>query len=191
MDPQNHHTSNDPGDMVTAAPNGVASTGVIGPQTVRSWIILGASLGLALALYYGFLGSTWVDIIAELTATWTSKAINLLGGSTTVSGTLLISDNFVANVVAECTSIGPLILYVGAVVAYPASKRAKFVGAATGAVVLTAVNLVRIMSLFWIGEVYPEYLDVVHLLVWQSAIILLAIVMWLIWAGRLSGAAKR
>lgn len=47
------------------------------------------------------------------------------------------------------------------------------------------------MSLFWIGEVYPEYLDVAHLLVWQSDIILLAIVMWLIWAGRLSSAARR
>jgi len=47
------------------------------------------------------------------------------------------------------------------------------------------------MSLFWIVEVYPEYLNVTHLLVWQSAIILLAIVMWLIWAGRPSGAARR
>ena len=150
-----------------------------------------ARVNLALALYYGYLGSSWVDVIAEWTATWTSKAINLFGGSTTVSGTLLISDNFVANVVAECTAIGPIILYIGAVVAYPASKRAKLAGVAAGVVVLTAVNLVRIISLFWIGEAYPEYLDVVHLLVWQSVIILLAIIMWLLWAGRLSGAAQR
>jgi exosortase/archaeosortase family protein len=190
MNPQNDQTPDSAGDLVAAGSNGAISTQVIGPRTVRSWIILGASLGLALALYYGFLGSSWVDVVAEWTATWTSKGINLLGGSTTVSGTLLISDNFVANVVAECTAIGPLILYTGAVVAYPASKRAKIVGVAAGAVVLTAVNLVRIMSLFWIGEVYPEYLDVAHL-VWQSAIILLAIVMWLIWAGRLTGAAQR
>lgn len=191
MNPDNDHTPDSEGDLAAAGVNSALSAKVIGPRTIRSWIILGASLGLALALYYGFLGSSWVDVIAEWTATWTSKSINLLGGSTTVSGTLLISDNFVANVVAECTAIGPLILYIGAVVAYPASKRAKIVGAAAGAVVLTAVNLVRIMSLFWIGEVYPEYLDVAHLLVWQSAIILLAIVMWLIWAGRLSGAAQR
>ncbi len=191
MNSENDHTPDSAGNLATAGPNGAISARVVGPRTVRSWVILGASLGLALALYYGFLGSSWVDVIAEWTAIWTSKAINLFGGSTTVSGTLLISDNFVANVVAECTAIGPLILYIGAVVAYPASKRAKIIGAAAGAVVLTAVNLVRIMSLFWIGEVYPEYLDVAHLLVWQSAIILLAIVMWLIWAGRLSGAAQR
>ena len=70
-----------------------AWSSVPGPwDAARSWLILGASLGLALALYYGFLGSSWVDVIAEWTATWTSKAINLFGGSTTVSGTLLISE---------------------------------------------------------------------------------------------------
>ena len=191
MDPQNHDIPDSANNLVATSPDGAASAGVIGPRTVRSWLILGASLGLALALYYGFLGSSWVDVIAEWTATWTSKAINLFGGSTTVSGTLLISDNFVANVVAECTAIGPIILYIGAVVAYPASKRAKLAGVAAGVVVLTAVNLVRIISLFWIGEAYPEYLDVVHLLVWQSVIILLAIIMWLLWTGRLSGAAQR
>jgi archaeosortase B (VPXXXP-CTERM-specific) len=191
MAPQNPDTPDSANNLVATDPDDAASAGVIGPRTVRSWLILGASLGLALALYYGFLGSSWVDVIAEWTATWTSKAINLFGGSTTVSGTLLISDNFVANVVAECTAIGPIILYIGAVVAYPASKRAKLAGVAAGVVVLTAVNLVRIISLFWIGEAYPEYLDVVHLLVWQSVIILLAIIMWLLWAGRLSGAAQR
>ena len=191
MDPQNHDIPDSANNLVATGPDGAASAGVIGPRTVWSWLILGASLALALALYYGFLGSSWVDVIAEWTATWTSKAINLFGGSTTVSGTLIISDNFVANVVAECTAIGPIILYIGAVVAYPASKRAKLAGVAAGAVVLTAVNLVRIISLFWIGEAYPEYLDVAHLLVWQSAIILLTIIMWLLWAGRLSGAAQR
>ena len=191
MAPQNPDTPDSANNLVATDPDDAASAGVIGPRTVRSWLILGASLGLALALYYGFLGSSWVDVIAEWTATWTSKAINLFGGSTTVSGTLIISDNFVANVVAECTAIGPIILYIGAVVAYPASKRAKLAGVAAGAVVLTAVNLVRIISLFWIGEAYPEYLDVAHLLVWQTAIILLAIIMWLLWVGRLSGAAQR
>ena len=191
MAPQNPDTPDSANNLVATGSDDAASAGVIGPRTVRSWLILGASLGLALALYYGFLGSSWVDVIAEWTATWTSKAINLFGGSTTVSGTLLISDNFVANVVAECTAIGPIILYIGAVVAYPASKRAKLAGVAAGVVVLTAVNLVRIISLFWIGEAYPEYLDVVNLLVWQSVIILLAIIMWLLWAGRLSDAAQR
>ncbi|MCH8910567.1 MAG: archaeosortase/exosortase family protein [Chloroflexi bacterium] len=157
---------------------------------MRSWLILAASLGLALALYYGFLGSSWVDHIASWTADWTSRGLNLLGGSTRVSGTLLVSDSFAVNIVAECTAVGPLVLFIGAVLAYPASLKAKGYGAAIGLVVLTLVNVVRIMSLFWIGSAYPESLDMAHLLVWQTAIILLAIVMWLIWAERAVGARK-
>ena len=177
-----------------------------GFATILTWnhlmiMVIGVMLGMLVGVLPGLGALNGVSLLLPLTFTMDPvSAIILLscmywgalfGGSTTVSGTLLISDNFVANIVAECTAIGPIILYIGAVVAYPASKRAKLAGVAAGAVVLTAVNLVRIISLFWIGEAYPEYLDVAHLLVWQSAIILLAIIMWLLWAGRLSGAAQR
>lgn len=83
------------------------------------------------------------------------------------------------------------MLFIGAVIAYPAPLKAKTVGALIGLVVLTAVNLLRIMSLFWIGSAYPEYLDVAHLLVWQTAIILLAIVLWLFWVERFAGARNQ
>ena len=128
--------------------------------------------------------------MAAWTASWTSAGLNLMGGSTSASGTILASPGFTANIVAECTTVGPIVLFVGAVIAYPAPLRAKVAGAAIGLVTLTAVNVLRIMSLFWVGASYPEYLDVAHLLVWQSAIILLAIVMWLIWAERAVGARK-
>lgn len=95
------------------------------------------------------------------------------------------------NIVAECTAAGPLVLFIGAVAAYPASLRAKGIGALLGLVVVTLVNLVRIMSLFWIGSAYPEYLDMAHLLVWQTAIILLAIELWLFWVERVAGSGNR
>jgi exosortase/archaeosortase family protein len=62
------------------------------------------------------------------------------------------------------------------------------IGWLLGLVVLTVVNLVRIMSLFWIGAAYPRYFDVAHLLVWQTAMILLAIVLWLFWVERIAHA---
>ena len=164
---------------------------VFGPKTFTSWAILAASLGLALAIYYGFLGSAWVEYVAAWTADWTSWSLNLLGTSTRVNGTILSSDTFAVNVVAECTAIGPLVLYVGAVAAYPARLGAKGLGVLIGLVALTLVNLVRIVSLFLIGSAYPQYLEVAHLLVWQTAIILFAIVLWLLWVERLAGAGDR
>ena len=162
-----------------------------GLRAMKSWLILAASLGLALAIYYGFLGSSWIEWVAEWTASWTSHALNLLGTSTRVNGTILASDSFAVNIVAECTAVGPLVLFIGAVVAYPAPLRAKMLGALLGLVVLTLVNLVRIMSLFWIGSAYPQYLDMAHLLVWQTAIILLAIILWLFWVERVASVGDR
>ena len=158
---------------------------------MRSWIILGLSLVLALALYYGFLGSSYVDRIAQWTATWTSFALGLIGVETTVRGTILASSNFAVNVVAECTAVGPLVLYIGAVAAYPATMKARGIGVALGLVVLTVINVVRIMSLFMLGAAYPQYLEIAHLLVWQTAIILLAIVLWLLWVEKFVVARNR
>ena len=162
-----------------------------GSATFRSWLILAASLGIALAIYYGFLGSSLVDYVAEWTAVSTSAGLNLLGTSTRVDGTILSSGTFVVDIVAECTAVGPLVLFIGAVAAYPSPLRAKSLGVLLGLVVLSAVNLVRIISLFLIGSAYPEYLEVAHLLVWQTAIILFAIILWLFWVERLAGARDR
>ncbi|HAL47106.1 MAG: hypothetical protein FI707_10990 [SAR202 cluster bacterium] len=155
---------------------------IVGPVA-----ILAASLLVALAIYFGFLGSSWVDWVARWTASWTSVGLNVFGFSTTANGTILASEGFAVSIVAECTAVGPLVLFMGAVAAYPSPMKSKGFGLLLGAVVLTAVNLFRIMSLFWIGSNYPEYLDIAHLLVWQSVIILLAILLWLFWVDRLAG----
>lgn len=163
----------------------------LGPRTFGSWLILAASLAVALAIYYGFLASTLVDHVAEWTAQWTSAGLNLLGTSTRVNGTILSSNNFAVDIVAECTAVGPSVLFIGAVLAYPSSVKAKGIGIAAGLVALTLINLVRIISLFLFGSAYPQHLEIAHLLVWQTAIILFAIVLWLFWVDRVASVGHR
>ena len=149
--------------------------------------IIAASLLVALTVYFGFLGSSLVETVAEWTAQWTSTTLNLFGASTRVNGTILSSNSFAVNIVAECTAVGPLVLFIGAVLAYPARLKTKGIGILLGLIVLTGINVVRIVSLFWIGSNYPEYLDIAHLLVWQAAIIIIAIIMWLFWVEKMAG----
>ena len=84
-------------------------------------------------------------------------------------------------IVAECTAVGPLLLFIGAVAAYRSSLRAKVMGAALGLFALSGLNVARIASLFWVGSAHPDYLSLAHLLVWQPAMIVSAVVLWLLW----------
>jgi exosortase/archaeosortase family protein len=163
----------------------------LGWRALGPLAIVGGSLLLSLAVYFGLLGSELVQAVAAWTARWTSYALNLLGASTQVKGTVVSSDDFAVNIVAECTALGPLALFAGAVAAYPSPLKAKGLGWLLGLVVLSAVNLVRIVSLFWIGSEFPQYLSMAHLLMWQTALIVLAIVLWLFWMERVSGAGNR
>lgn len=177
-------------DTAPGGPFRLPPLGRPGPRLVASWLIIAASLALALGVYSGILGGAWIDAVARWTANWSSAMLNAIGFETTVNGTILASDSFAVNVVTECTSIGPLLLFLGAVAAHGAPVKSKLIGAGLGIVVLTGVNLVRIVSLFWIGSIWPQHLGVAHLLIWQSAMILLAIVLWLYWADRFAGARQ-
>ncbi|MBM3945219.1 MAG: hypothetical protein FJ317_06990 [SAR202 cluster bacterium] len=164
--------------------------GPFGKRVLFSWLVVATSLVVALGVYAGFLGESWISAIATWTAGWTSAVLNLLGADTVVDGTILSSGSFAVNVVAECTAVGPLVLYAGAVAAYPSPWKARGIGIILGLVVLTGVNVLRIASLFWIGQAYPQYLNIAHLIVWQAAMILLAIVLWLLWAEKVAPRAR-
>ncbi len=154
-------------------------------RQVWAAVIVGTGLLLAAGVYSGLVGGPAVRAVAEVTARWSSAILGLLGLATVVNGTVVSSREFAVDIVAECTALGLLTVFIAAVVAFPAaSARSKMVGAALGVVLLSALNLVRIASLFWIGANYREHLDVAHLLVWQSAMVLAGIVLWLIWSGK-------
>lgn len=146
-----------------------------------SWPVLAGGFALALAFYYGYLGSGWVEHVSEWTAEASGRALSLAGAKTHVDGATIGSDGFAVVVVGECTAVGPLLLFAGAVAAYRTSARARACGVALGLLALSGLNVVRIASLFWIGSAYPDYLSLAHLLVWQPAMIVAAVLLWLVW----------
>ena len=147
-----------------------------------SWPVLAAGFVLAPAFYYGYLGSGWVGRVSEWTAEAAGLALGLAGTPAVVDGATIVSGGFALVIVAECTAVAPLLLFMGAVAAYPSTVRARVLGAALGLFALSALNVVRIASLFWAGSAYPEYLGLAHLLVWQPAMIVGAVLLWLLWS---------
>ena len=48
------------------------------------------------------------------------------------------------------------------------------------------LNLVRVISLFLVRIYSPKAFETMHLDVWQALFIFLAIVLWAVWASRMS-----
>jgi exosortase H (IPTLxxWG-CTERM-specific) len=141
-------------------------------------------LGTAVALYFSLFGTAFIQTISELTAESSAFTLNLFGADVRTAGTIVASDRFAYNIVAECTAVGPLVLYIGAVLVFPAALRAKLIGSALGLFFIGGLNIVRLVSLFYIGSYAPEQLDLFHLLIWQGVMILSVVMLWLYWVRR-------
>jgi len=82
---------------------------------------------------------------------------------------------------AGCNGVEACIILTAALVAYPASWRTKLVGLAIGLVAVQAVNLVRIISLFYLAQWSKPLFEFAHLYLWQALIMLDVVVVWLLW----------
>jgi len=112
--------------------------------------------------------------------------IQLLGTSCTISETSILSSRFSVNVVQGCDSIYPTAMLWAALLAYPSTWRSKMIGIIGGASILFAVNIIRIVTMFYIGMYIPSLFDMVHIYAWQALFILLTLAVWLLWAAKFS-----
>jgi len=116
----------------------------------------------------------------------TGAILNLFGASAQVDGALISSPDYSMRIVTECTGLVPMAIVVCAVLAYPCTAKQKAIGAALGIVALFVLNLVRTVSLFFIGGHFSSsFFNTAHFLIWQPVMIVVAIVLWLFWVEKL------
>lgn len=90
-----------------------------------------------------------------------------------------------------CNGIEALIILFASIFAFPAPIKNKLVGFAIGFFAIQGLNLVRIVSLFYLGQWNEVAFEWFHLYLWQALIILDALVVWLIWLRTLPQAKAR
>lgn len=116
--------------------------------------------------------------------------LNLLSLKATTSGTLLQVEGFAAKVDDVCTGIFVVAIYLSAVLAYPSRAIEKLKGFVFGASVIFILNLIRVVSLMFIGRFFPSFFETAHLLIWQSLIIFAALLAWIYWTERFVSAPQ-
>ncbi len=89
--------------------------------------------------------------------------------------------SFVVAIERGCNGIEAVIILVAAILAFPAPWRHKLVGLCAGFVAIQLLNIVRIVSLFWLGSWNRVWFDWFHLYLWQALIVLDALIVFLVW----------
>lgn len=144
-------------------------------------------LGLQLALF-GVNMLNWVQ--AHLVLPWTALLTHICASLVTwfdataaASGKVLwnTATGFGVSIEPGCNGIEACIVLFAAVMAYPASWKHKFYGMAAGFVAVQGLNVLRVISLFYIGQWSTAVFNFAHEFLWQGLIMLDVLVFWLLW----------
>ena len=110
--------------------------------------------------------------------------LNLIGQKITMKGTQIRNEKFGVNVRNGCNGVETMIIFVAAVLAFPATWKARGIGLVLGVIAIQAVNLVRVVALFLTGAYFPQFFDSSHTVIWQTIVILFGVLLWIFWANR-------
>lgn len=84
-------------------------------------------------------------------------------------------------IVAGCNGVEAVLILVSAILAFPAPWKHKLLGIGLGFLAIQGLNLIRIISLFYLHNFSQVWFNWFHLYLWQALIILDALIFWLIW----------
>lgn len=109
--------------------------------------------------------------------------IQLFDDQVMASGRVIrsLTNGFAVEIQAGCNGVEAVIILFAALFAFPAPLKNKFIGFFWGFLAIQLLNLVRIISLFYLGQWSETAFKWFHLYLWQALIILDALVVWLIW----------
>lgn len=80
-----------------------------------------------------------------------------------------------------CNGVEAFIVLCAALLAFPRVWRHKLWGLVVGFVAIQALNVVRVISLFYIGQWNKDVFDFAHSYLWQGLIMLDVLAVWLLW----------
>jgi exosortase H (IPTLxxWG-CTERM-specific) len=115
---------------------------------------------------------------------WTAThVINLFGGDAVSQGKVILSlgTGQAVSIERVCNGIEPCIILIAAMVAFPAPLPHKAVGIVVGTLAVQMLNMVRIVSLYYLNQWDKTWFEWFHLYIWQALMVLDALVVFLLW----------
>ncbi len=114
---------------------------------------------------------------------WLANIIlNVLGQHSQVSEYIITSPRFSMAIRRGCDAVEPTWYLCAAILAFPGPLARKALGMAAGIVILQTLNLVRIVTLYWIGIHWGStFFNSAHVEIWPVIFILVALFIFVAW----------
>jgi len=124
----------------------------------------------------------WTSALASI-STW---IVTLFDGNVVAAGKVMRSNTngFAVSIEAGCNGVEATLVLLAAMLAFPAPWKHKVVGLVVGILAVQLLNILRVISLFYLGQWNYDVFEWAHLYVWQALIMLDVLVVWLIWVRR-------
>jgi len=130
----------------------------------------------------------WVDdhLVTPFIAgfAWLSGAlIRLAGGLADVMDVIIRHpvNGFAIKIANGCSGLEALILLAAGMTAFPATWGQRALGWAAGAAAIMTLNVVRVISLYYLGQYSLAWFEWAHLYVWDVLIMIDGIVVFFLW----------
>ncbi len=88
---------------------------------------------------------------------------------------------FAVAIQAGCNGVEATIVLVAAMIAFPSPWNWKLIGISVGFIAIQIMNLLRIITLFYLGQWNETAFQWAHLYIWQALIMLDVLIVFLIW----------
>jgi exosortase H (IPTLxxWG-CTERM-specific) len=149
---------------------------------LRFALIFGLFAVVSEVVYYAVaLDSGAFESYLNALAAISGRVLGLFGTEVDVTGTRITGSDFAVAVAQGCDAIQVCSLLAAAVIAFPVSWGARARGIAIGIILLQALNILRIVTLYWIGAFAPGLFKTAHEVVWPGTLIVITIVTWILW----------
>jgi len=163
-----------------SAPQGIASDGAAWTRFAVAFAVL--AISAELAYYTLVLPSDGFQSYLRALASGSGAILGWLGAGVQVNGTRLESGPFAVRVADGCDAFQICALYAAAVIAFRTSLGRRLRGLVLGLLWLQGLNLVRIVTLFWIGTTFAGAFMTFHQSLWPTALVVATASTWAVWA---------
>jgi len=137
---------------------------------------------------------TWViQPFTAAIAKVSAVALQIFDSTVQAEGIVLrnIQTGAAVSIQPGCNGVEAMICVIAAIVATPADWRRKMMGIGLGFMAIQTLNLVRIISLFYLLQWNPAWFEWAHLYLWQALIMLDGLVVYLFWVRMLPAPVDR